>query len=317
MGGGHTVYWEESGTEAGVPALYLHGGPGGTLGTGSYRRKFDLDTVRLVGLDQRGCGRSAPSAAAPDCDLSQNTTEHLIADLEALREHLGIQAWLVSGVSWGSTLALAYARRHPQRVLGLVLMAVTTTSRAEVAWITEAMGAIFPETWEDLASFAEQAGIGYRRGDMPLVEAYRRLLQDPDQQVRHEASQRWALWEDTHVSLATGGVRRDPRWEDAEYRLAFCTLVTHYWSNHGFLDPPILESTEPLHGIPGTLIHGRHDVSGPVSTAWQLHRAWPQSELIVVEDEGHGGAEMVEHWQAANQRHVQRIMTETGEGGPR
>ena len=156
---GNTVYWEEWGSAKGVPALYLHGGPGGTLGAGRYRERCDLGRTRLVGFEQRGCGRSTPHASDPRVSLAGNTTAALVGDIERLRTHLGIEAWIVNGVSWGSTLALAYAQAHPERVLGVVLFAVTTTSRREVNWITEGVGAIFPEAWDRFARHAERAGI--------------------------------------------------------------------------------------------------------------------------------------------------------------
>ncbi len=305
--GGHQIYWEESGAPDGVPALYLHGGPGGGLGKGGYRSAFDPDHFRILALDQRGCGRSRPLVTEPGYDLSENTTAHLLADIEALRQDRGIEAWLVNGVSWGSTLALAYAQQHPERVLGLVLMAVTTTSRFEVDWITETVGAIFPEAWDAFATHAERAGIGYRRGDGRVVEAYRRLLTDADPQVRDAAARAWATWEDTHVSIGTGGVQPTHALAEPTHRLGFATLVTHYWANDAFLDPPILERTDRLAGIPGILIHGRRDVSGPAVTAWRLHRAWPASELLIDEGEGHGGTDMVESWCAANSRLADRL----------
>ncbi|WP_238385348.1 alpha/beta fold hydrolase [Nesterenkonia muleiensis] len=309
-GNGHQLYWEESGNPDGIPALYLHGGPGGTLGSGGYRNKFDLEDVRLIGMDQRGCGRSTPPASAPGYDLAENTTQHLLADIEALRTHVGIEAWLLNGVSWGSTLAIAYAQAFPHRTLGIVLMAVTTTSRFEVEWITETVGNLFPEAWDRFAAHAENAEIGYRRGQGRLVEAYLKLLRDPDPDVRDAASRQWALWEDTHISLGTGGIIRDPRWDDGAFRATFCTLAAHYWSNLGFMDPPILARMDRLRGIPATLIHGRRDVSGPVRTAWELHQTWPGTELIIDEGEGHGGTGMVDQWRAANSRHVQRLISQ-------
>lgn len=154
----HRIYWEESGRPDGIPALYLHGGPGSGLGPGGYRMKFDPDRFRTVGFDQRGCGRSTPLATGPGYDLTRNTTQHLIADIEALREHRGVDRWLVNGVSWGSTLALAYAQAHPGRVTGLVLTAVTAGSRFEIDWITETVGALYPEAWDRVATHAERAG---------------------------------------------------------------------------------------------------------------------------------------------------------------
>jgi proline iminopeptidase len=303
------MYWEESGNPDGTPAVYLHGGPGSGLGTGSYRSKFDPARFRIVGFDQRGCGRSAPLVTEPGYDLSRNTTQHLIDDIEKLRTHLHIDQWLVNGVSWGSTLALAYAQAHPERVLGIVLTAVTTTDRFGVDWITETVGAIYPEAWDRLASHAEQASVGYQRGQGRLVEAYARLMTDPDPAVRAAASRAWVDWEDHHVSIGTGGVHRQ-RWEDDEQRDVFATLVTHYWAHDAFLTPPILDQMNRLQGIPATLIHGRLDVSGPAVTAWRLHRAWPDSELILNETEGHGGEAMVGAWCAANVRHADRIDTE-------
>jgi proline iminopeptidase len=305
--GVHEIYWEESGQPGGIPAVYLHGGPGGGLGPGGYRMKFDPDRFRVIGFDQRGCGQSRPHVTEPGYDLDLNTTQHLICDIEMLRRHLRVDRWLVNGVSWGSTLALAYAQAHPERVLAIVLMAVTTTARAEVDWITESVGAIYPEAWDRVASHAEQAGVGYRRHEARLVEAYARLMTDPDPVVRDNASQAWRAWEDHHVSIGAGGVHRDPDTDDGEERRVFATLVTHYWAHDGFLSAPILERMEQLHGIPATLIHGRLDVSGPAIVPWRLHRAWPGSELIIEEHEGHGGEAMVEAWCNANTRHADRI----------
>ncbi len=307
VGGGHSVYWEESGSDRGVPALYLHGGPGGTLRDGSYRGVFDPAGTRVVGLDQRGCGRSEPHVTSPGYDLDGNTTAALIADIELLRAHLRIERWLVNGISWGSTLALAYAQAHPDRVSGIVLCAVTTTDRFQVDWITETVGAIFPEAWDRLATHAEQAEIGYRRGDGRLVEAFAQLMRDPDPQVRDAAGRAWVDWEDHHVSIGTGGVKRDAGWKDAEFRNGFATLVTHYWSHDAFLDPPVLERMHLLAHIPATLIHGRGDVSGPAIIPWRLHRAWPGSELIICEHDGHGGPAMLRAWREANNRHTERL----------
>lgn len=321
VGGGQRVHWEASGAPDGIPLLYLHGGPGGGLGTGGYRRRADPARFRVIGLDQRGCGRSSPHASAPGYDLAENTTGHLIADLERLREHLGIEAWVLNGVSWGSTLALAYATTHPDRVLGIVLMAVTTTRRTEVDWITETVGALYPEAFDAFASHAEDAGTGYlrpdpvtgeRRSDVRLVEAYARLAADPDPAVHGPATRAWADWEDWHIAIGAGTahggtVQHDARWEDDAFRIAFVRLTTHYWAHDGFLDPPLLERADRLAGIPGVLIHGRTDVSGPAQTAWELHRRWPGSELILDEGEGHGGAAMVAAWTAANDRLADRL----------
>ncbi|GAA4676842.1 alpha/beta fold hydrolase [Gordonia humi] len=294
------LYVEECGAPHGVPALFLHGGPGGTLGTGAYRERFPLERVRLVSFEQRGCGRSVPHASDPATSLETNTSQALIGDIEAVRTHLGIDRWIVNGISWGSSLALAYAQACPERVSGLVLVAVTAGSRHEIDWITEGVSRIFPEAWDRFASHAEAAGVGYRRGRDRLVNAYARLLDSPDDHVRDAASREWARWEDTHISIGTGGLRRDPRWDDDRFRLAFTRLAAHYWSHDCFFSPPLLERMDRVAGIRGYLIHGRRDVSGPAETAWRLHRAWPGSTLIVDEADGHGGRSLGEHWAAAN-----------------
>lgn len=282
---GDRIGWQASGDPRGIPALYLHGGPGGGLGAGGYRRRFDPDRFLIVGVDQRGCGRSEPWAIDALDRIDENTTAALIGDLEAVREHLGITRWLLHGVSWGSSLALEYALTHPDRVSGLVLAAVTSGSRAEIDWITEGVGGIFPEAWHEFASEALAAG-------ERVVEWYARRLRDPDPGVRASAADAWDRWESTHVSLGPGWTP-GPLFEDPRERANFATLVTHYWANDCFLAPPILDRVHQLAGVPGSLIHGRRDVSGPAQTAWQLHRRWPDAVLHVVEDEGHGGPRMM------------------------
>lgn len=303
---GQSVYWEEWGVRGGLPALYLHGGPGSVLRSG-YRHRFDLTRYRVIGMQQRGAGRSAPLAGYPGHDLSATTTQRMIADIEVLREHLGIERWLLNGVSWGSTLALAYAQAHPERVTCVVLMAVTTTSAEEVHWISEGCQILYPEAWDELATWVEEHHPSYRRGESPIVSAMATLLAgDADRAERLAAARAWGRWEDWHVSIAGG---YEPRLEqaDPEVILPFATLVTHVWSHHAFLDPPVLERMERLRDIPAVLIHGRRDVSGPVVTPWRLHRRWPGSQLVVVEDEGHGGPRMVQAWSAANEAMAARI----------
>ncbi|WP_265523372.1 prolyl aminopeptidase [Oerskovia flava] len=296
VGDGHEVYWETRGAPAGVPAVVLHGGPGSGCTPGS-ARLFDPERYRVVLLDQRGCGRSRPLANEPDADLSTNTTAHLVADLERLREHLGIDRWVVLGVSWGTTLALAYARSHPARTSGLVLGAVTTTTRREVEWITRDMGRLFPEEWD---RFVAELPPAERGGD--LAGAYHRLLMDPDPDVQERAARAWCRWEDVHVSLVTG-FRPTPRYDDRAFRLLFARLVTHYWSHAAFLpDGALLAGASRLADVPGFLVHGRQDVSGPADVPWRLHRAWPGSELVVLEDAGHGGQGFPEAMIAATDR---------------
>lgn len=301
VGAGQSVYWEESGAADGIPALFLHGGPGSGLGAGGYVGRFQTDRYRVIGIDQRGCGRSEPLADDPSHDLDANTTPRLIADIELLRTHLGVQAWVLNGVSWGSTLALAYAQAHPRRVLGIALMAVTTTARAEVDWITETVGALYPEEWDRFASFAEGAGIGYRRGEGRIVEAYARLLRTPE--IRQAAATAWMAWENAHIAIGSGSA---PRPRDERWELVMAILITHYWSHDAFLDPPILAGMGALADIPGHLIHGRLDVSGPPVTPWRLHRAWAASTLVLEQQEGHGGPRMVQAWSDANARLADR-----------
>ena len=283
---GAEIHWEMSGNPRGRPALYLHGGPGSGLGEGGYRRRFDPERYLIVGLDQRGCGRSRPTAIDDLAGLDRNTTQTLVADIDALREHLGIGAWLVHGVSWGSALALAYALAHRSRVTELVLTAVTTGSREEIDWLTEGMRAVFPEAWE---TFAGPVAAGER-----VVEAYARPLRDPDPEIRAAAATAWDTWESTHISLDPHGTPGQVFGDERE-RAVVATLATHYWSRDCFLPGPdrVLDRAHHLVGLPGVLIHGRHDISSPVITAWGLHRAWPGSRFHVVETEGHGGpAEM-------------------------
>lgn len=286
VGDGHSLYWEVSGNPGGKPAVVLHGGPG-SGSSPAKRGLFDPDRYRVVQFDQRNAGRSTPPATDPVVDLSANTTGHLIADIEALRVHLGIERWLVQGGSWGVTLALAYAQAHPERVTELVLVAVTNGDRRDTDWITRDMGRVFPREWE---RFRDGVPAAERDGD--LSAAYNRLLHDPDPEVRAKAAHEWCVWEDTHVSLAPDA---EPFLSvaDPDFQLAFARLVTHYWSNGCFLEEgQLLRDIERLHGIPAVLIHGRYDVSGPLGVAWALHRAWPGSELVVLDDTGHGGGSM-------------------------
>jgi proline iminopeptidase len=283
VGDGHRIYWECSGNPSGRPALFLHGGPGSGCSPGQ-RQFFDPKLYRAVLFDQRGCGRSQPDASQPSVDLATNTTAHLIADIESLRTMLGIDQWTVLGLSWGTTLGLAYAQAHPQRVNAMVLGFVTTTSRAEVRWITEDIGRIFPEEWD---RFAKSVPDQLRH--LPLVDAYAIMLADRDPAVRDDAARAWCDWEDAHVSL-TPGHTPSARFQDPKLRLRFARLVTHYWRHAAFLDDDqLMRDAGSLNGIPGVLIHGRYDVSGPLVTAWNLRRKWATSRLQILDDAGHGG----------------------------
>jgi proline iminopeptidase len=285
---GNEIYWETSGNPKGKPALHVHGGPGGGMGAG-YRKRFDSDKFLIVGFEQRGCGRSRPLVTDPDApDLKTNTTQALIADIEALREHLGVDKWLLTGLSWGTTLALAYAQTHPDRVSEIVLFAVTTTSASEVEWITDAMGRVFPEEWEKFEAASQ------RKPGQRIIDAYYELITDPDPIVRENAGRAWCAWEDTHISLDPKHVPDSRFDDDPQFAQVFATLVIHYWSHSGF-EPKggLLGGMDKIAHIPAVLIHGRLDVSSPLETAWNLHKAWPKSELIV-RNEGHGGDEMID-----------------------
>lgn len=285
VGDGHHVYWECCGNPDGKPALHLHGGPGSGFSP-DQRRFFNPSIYRVLFFDQRGCGRSRPLASALEDDLSTNTTAHLIADIEALRKFHGIERWTIFGVSWGTTLGLAYAQTHPRRVDALVLALVTTTSRREVEWITRDVGRIFPREWDRFAM-----AVPDRLRHLPLVDAYATLLFDADPAVRDQAAREWCLWEDAHVSLAPGHLP-NPRYENSEFRLGFARLVTHYWRHTAFLgEDQLLRGATTLNGIPGILIHGRYDVSSPLETAWRLSQAWSTSQLRVLDDAGHGGGD--------------------------
>ena len=247
VGDGQSIYWEASGNPGGKPAVALHGGPGGGSSPG-WRRRFDPDRYRLIQLDQRGCGRSTPHAGDLSTDLLTNTTHHLISDLERLRQHLGIDRWLVWGGSWGVTLGLAYAERFPERVSEMVLLSITMTRPSDVRWLSRDVGRYFPEEWARFRTGVPEAN---RDGD--LVVAYDRLLNGQlDPAVRLQAARDWVAWEDAILSLEEGYVVPNPRWADERYMVAFARLVTHYFSHAAWLgENELLHNAPPADGHPG------------------------------------------------------------------
>jgi proline iminopeptidase len=282
VGDGQSVYWETCGNPAGKPVVFLHGGPGGGSSP-AHRRLFDPARYRIVVLDQRGCGRSLPHASEPGFDLEHNTTWKLVSDLELLREHLGIDRWQVFGGSWGSTLALAYAETHPERVTELVLRGIFTLRKSELDWFYEGQGAnnVLPELWP---SFLEPVPLEERGS---LIQAYSRLLNDPDPAVHGPAAVAWATWEASAITLL-------PRPElvasfaNPEYALAFARIENHYFVNHGWMtEGQLIANVDAIRGIPGVIIQGRYDLCTPAVTAWDLHQAWPEAELRMIDDAGH------------------------------
>jgi proline iminopeptidase len=281
VGDGHTVYFEECGNPRGQPALLVHGGPGG--GSNPTMRRFhDPSHYRIVLFDQRGCGRSTPNAS-----LEANTTWHLVADMERLREKLGIDRWQLFGGSWGSTLALAYAETHPERVESLILRGIFLVRRAELEWFyQQGCSWIYPDAF---AAF-EAPIPPEERADM--IAAYHRRLTDPDPLVRVAAAKAWSVWEGSTLSLLQDPERIRQFGADA-YAIAFARIECHYFVNGGFFssDDQLLADAHRLAGIPGTIVHGRYDVVTPMKNAWDLKRAWPSAELRIVADAGHAMSE--------------------------
>jgi proline iminopeptidase len=289
VGDGNLIYWEACGNPDGKPAVIVHGGPGSGCSV-NMRRTFDPERFRTILFDQRNCGRSLPHASDPATDLSDNTTQHLIADMERLREHLGIDKWLLYGGSWGSTLILAYAEAHPERVSEIVIVAVTTTRRSEIEWLYRGAGRLFPEAQERFLQGVPEAD---RDGDVAgVLAAYSRLLSDPDREVREKAALDWVAWEDAVISHEVNGKPNAYSDRPADAVMAMTRICSHYFSNGAWLEEgQLLRDAGRLAGIPGVLIHGRLDLGGPLQTAWELTKVWPDAELHVIEDSGHTGSE--------------------------
>jgi proline iminopeptidase len=277
----HTLYYEQCGNPQGQPVVLLHGGPGAGC-SAKMRRFHDPRRYRIVLFDQRGSGRSTPHA-----DLVDNTTWDLVADIERLREHLGIDRWQVFGGSWGSTLALAYAQVHPQRTTALVLRGIFMLRRWELEWFyQEGASRLFPEAWQHYLAAIPAA----ERGDM--IAAFHRRLTSDDEATRLAAARAWSVWEG-----ATSYLRIDPGFvsghEDATFALAFARIENHYFVNKGFfeVDDQLLRDAHRIADIPGVIVHGRYDVVCPIQNAWDLHRAWPLSELRISPTSGHSAFE--------------------------
>jgi proline iminopeptidase len=283
VSGLHELYYEESGNPKGKPVVFLHGGPGGATDPAK-RRLFDPRGYRIVLLDQRGCGASRPHA-----ELRENSTWDLVEDLEKLRRHLGLERWMVFGGSWGSTLALAYAQRHPERVTELVLRGIFLLRRSELEWFyQDPLGAasIFPDLWEKYVAPIPPA----ERADM--MQAYYRRLISEDRAIRATAARAWTTWEG-----ATSFLRANPayvaKFDNPDYAAAFARIEAHYFVNHGFMDSDdqLLRDIEHIRHIPAVIVQGRYDIVCPMRSAWDLHRAWPEAELRIVPDAGHSAFE--------------------------
>ena len=281
VGDGQLVYWEVSGNPAGKPVVFLHGGPGGGTSP-DHRRLFDPELYRIILLDQRGCGNSTPHVSQADADLTTNTTWHLVADLELLREHLGVERWQVFGGSWGSTLALAYAETHHERVTELVLRGIFTLRDAELDWFYEGgASAVFPDLWE---GYLEPIPVGERRH---LIEAYHRRLFDEDPAVHGPAAVAWSRWESSTITLLPQA-ETVARFTDPHFAVAFARIENHFFTNKGWFEPEqLIRDAGKLAGVPGVIVQGRYDMCTPVFTAWDLHRAWPEADFTIVPDAGH------------------------------
>jgi proline iminopeptidase len=279
-GDGHQVYWERSGTRGAKPAVFLHGGPGGGFSP-THRRLFDPKLYDVLLFDQRGCGKSTPNAS-----LDNNTTWHLVADIEKLRERMGVETWQVFGGSWGSTLALAYAEKHPERVSELVVRGIYTLTRAELDWYYQfGVSEMFPDKWERfLAPIPEN-----ERHEM--MAAYRKRLTGTDREKQIEAAIAWSTWEGETITLLPEPSTSD-KFGEVDFAIAFARIENHYFVHAGWMDEgQLLRDAYRLRDIPGTIIHGRYDMPCPAKYAWQLHKAWPKSELRLIEGAGHAYSE--------------------------
>lgn len=300
VGDGHRVYWERSGTPGGVPAVFLHGGPGGGCSP-AHRRLFDPARYDILLFDQRGCGRSLPHA-----ELEANTTWHLVADIERLRVMCGYEHWLVFGGSWGSTLALAYAETHAERVSGLILRGIFLLRQAELDWYYQGGAAwLFPDKWEHFLGPIPAA----ERDN--LIEAYRRRLTSDDHAAKMAAARAWAQWEGGTITLLPDPAMAEGFGED-QFALAFARIENHYFVHHGWMEEgQLLRDAGRLRDIPGTIVQGRYDSATPVRSAWDLHRAWPEAEFHLIDDAGHAYSEpgILDRLVRATDAHADRLAT--------
>lgn len=280
VGDGHRIYWERCGTKGAKPAVFLHGGPGGTISP-KHRRLFDPKLYDVILFDQRGCGKSTPNAS-----LDANTTWHLVADIERLRELAGFEKWLVFGGSWGSTLALAYSQTHPERVSELVVRGVYTLTHAELAWYYQfGVSEMFPDKWERFVAPIPEA----ERGDM--IAAYRKRLVGDDRKAQVEAARAWSQWEGETITLMPDPATRDA-FEEDDFALAFARIENHYFVHAGWLEEgQLLRDAGKLKDIPGVIVHGRYDMPCPARYAWALHKAWPKADFHLIEGAGHAYSE--------------------------
>ncbi|OWT74708.1 MULTISPECIES: prolyl aminopeptidase [unclassified Achromobacter] len=276
-GDGHQIYWEQCGNPQGKPVVFLHGGPGSGCSP-VHRQLFDPSRYNVLLFDQRGCGRSQPHAS-----LENNTTWHLVEDIERLRKDvMGVDQWLVFGGSWGSTLALAYGQTHPSRVAAMILRGIFTIRKSEIDWFyQEGASNLFPDLWEDYVAVIPPE----ERDD--LVAAYHRRLTGPDETQRLQAAKAWSRWEDSTITMMPSPRHQQSHAAD-QAALAFARIENHYFINAGFMEEgQLIRDAYKLHGIPGVIVQGRYDACTPVRTAWDLHRAWPQADFHIVPDAGH------------------------------
>lgn len=293
VGDGNHVYWEVCGDPQGKPMLHVHGGPGSGATIGA-RKTFDPERYLTIVFDQRGCGRSTPNASDRTTDMTVNTTHHLITDMEKLREHLGINRWGLYGGSWGSTLSIAYAQAHPDRVSDVVLVSVTTTRRSEIEWLYHGVGRFFPTQWKAFVDSVPEARAPQNvvSGDIfPVLRAYAHRMDGDDAVVRADAARDWVTWEDAVISLESNGALGAYSQRVDAAREAMVRICSTYFANGAWLSEGVLlRNMHTLSDIPARLVHGQFDLGGPVHIAQEVHDAWPGSQLFVVGDSGHTGS---------------------------